>query len=91
MRRYKSLILAILEYAERTAGEGCTNAPEVKGYSPLQVDYHVGLCSEGGLLHIKETPNPSGEWKKYAIVNLTWKGHSAMEKIYKGFELLDLD
>ena len=65
--------------------------PEVKGFDQLQVHYHVGLCSEAGFLHVKEFPNSSGCWKMYQIINLSWQGHEALDKLKAGADFRDLN
>lgn len=59
MRRFKDLIQAILSHVETHPGPPPVAVPEIPGFDHLQVNYHVGLCSEAGFLHVKEIPNPT--------------------------------
>ena len=91
MRRFKDLVQAILSYVERYSGPPPIEVPEIPSFDQLQVHYHVGLCSEAGFLHVKEIPNPNGCWKQYEIINLTWQGHEALDKLKNGATFRDLN
>ncbi len=87
MKRYMDLIHKILEYAEEHADGGdSTCIPEFEEgccYTAKDVDYHIKLCQQAGLLtanesnqkHIKGT-------RKWAvtIVDLTWFGHEVLDE-----------
>ena len=56
MRRYRDLIQTILEYAECQGNGRPLPPPEVKDYSPAQVEYHVDLCLQAGFVKTSEAP-----------------------------------
>lgn len=81
MKRYMCLILEILRFAERQSGEEpMIPPPEIEGYTPRQVHYHVGLCGEAGYLHVRES-STGGE---FFIQSLTWQGHEVLDRHRNG-------
>ena len=76
MKRYQDLICKLLAWAEQKPDLTPELPPEIEGYTPEQVRYHVELCSEAGYLHI----HTSKDGKKHAIRSLTWQGHEVLEK-----------
>ncbi len=73
MKRDKKLIYEILRYAEETSPGllGMLNRPDIPGYTPEQISYHVVLCYQAGYVHFAEGT--------HAITYLTWAGHEALE------------
>ena len=66
MRRDKKLIDKILRYAEENADDGLTPCfPEFPCYTQKQVEYHIRLCVQAGLL---ETAMP-GRMKAPAAIH----------------------
>lgn len=81
MKRYMSLILEILRFTERQCGDEKTIVPpEIEGYTPRQVHYHVGLCQEAGYLHAVA----SSKRGEFFICNLTWQGHEVLDRHRNG-------
>lgn len=70
MKRYMTLIRAVLEYVECHGDSEFLSPPEVDGYTPAQVDYHIQLCEQAGYLET-QSGYPSA---------LTWEGHNALDK-----------
>ncbi|MYE07109.1 MAG: DUF2513 domain-containing protein [Chloroflexi bacterium] len=81
MKRYMALILEILRFTERQCGdEHMIQPPEIDGYTPRQVHYHVGLCGEAGYLHVQA----SSKRGEFFIQSLTWQGHEELDKHRNG-------
>lgn len=74
MKRYMDLILAILEYIECDGNGRLLCPPEVKGYTPQQVEYHVELCAQAGFIKVSDK-------KRDLIRSLTWQGHEELERL----------
>ena len=71
MKRYMALIRIILEYVECHGDTEYLSPPEVKGYTPDQVWYHIDLCQQAE--YIKP--------RKGRPQNLTWAGHNALDQM----------
>ena len=70
MKRYMLLIRAILEYVTVKSDGNDLAIPEIDGYTPDQVRYHVKLCEEAGFLDIiMDSQQVCG------IRRITWEGH----------------
>ena len=70
MKRYKRLIRTILSYVECHGNEeGGLAPPEVSGFTPVQVQYHIKLCEQAGYIETQ-----SGYPR-----SLTWSGHDALD------------
>ncbi len=68
MKRHMKLIALILHHAEEFGNGRSIGPPELPGYKPEQVLYHIGLCSQAGFLVIE---GGDGGY----IRHLTWDGH----------------
>jgi hypothetical protein len=78
MKRDMDLVREILLFVEQQIPYG-ENAPQVEvvvsGHTEAEIDYHVGLLQEAGLLDAIDTREGQG-W----IVNrLTWSGHEFLD------------
>ena len=72
MKRYMDLIRRLLEHMECHNRPGRPMAePEVDGYTPEQVRYHIVLCIQAG--YAQRLSSRTNE------VELTWQGHEALE------------
>ena len=76
MKRHMKLIARILRYVEENGNGASLEHPEVEGYSPIQVSYHVNLCVEAGFLN---TSVLISKTTKKMIETLTWKGHEFLD------------
>ena len=84
MRRHNALISKILRYTERNVkGYGSIPAPEFLHYSIPLIHYHIGLCQQAGYLNVENVAADEDEFEKFEIVNITWKGHEALDKLLK--------
>ena len=77
MKRYQELIRKLLEWSEQQTTRTPQSPPEISGYTPDQVQYHVGLCGEAGYLRVQEMAEG-----QYVIRCLTWEGHEALAKMH---------
>ena len=73
MKRYMALICAILEYIECHGNSEFVSPPEVNGYTPEQVAYHIELCEQAGYIEARQGYPRS----------LTWNGHNALAEMKK--------
>ena len=71
MKRYQALIKTILAYVECQGSGESLAPPEVSGYTPSQVAYHVELCKQAGYMG----------GGKADIRLLTWEGHNALDAL----------
>lgn len=82
MKRYMELILALLRFAEQKADQSLELPPEIKGWTPEQVHYHVGLCREAGFLTAsEESAAAPSSYRRHFISCLTWKGHEKLDEL----------
>ena len=72
MKRYMKLIRTVLEYVECHGNSEFLAPPEVDGYTPEQVLYHVELCAQAGYIEAQSGQHPRA---------LTWQGHEALDKM----------
>ena len=82
MKRHWTLIRKILEYVECYRGQEDLANPEVEGYSPAEVEYHVGLCREAGYLRAGNVWNALSPWEVPWRLYLTWQGHEALDSMH---------
>lgn len=71
MKRYHELICKLLGWVEQQTDTEPKMPPEIEGYTPEQVHYHVGLCGQAGYLDVQELSKKG----MYTIRSLTWEGH----------------
>ena len=81
MKRYSQLIRTILEFSEGKGSSDLIPPPEICGYTPEQIHYHVGLCEEAGYLHVESISGAEEPYRRYAISSLTWNGHEALDRL----------
>ena len=72
MKRYMDLVRKLLEHMEchNRPGHPMTE-PEIAGYTPEQVRYHVDLCLQAG--YARRLSHRTNQ------VELTWQGHEALD------------
>ena len=72
MKRYMDLIRKILEHMECHVQPGhLMPEPEIAGYTPGQVQYHIELCIQAGYARVTV---PGSD-----LIELTWQGHEALD------------
>ena len=81
MKRERKLIRDILAYTEENACGDPLDAPEIDGYTTIQIHYHIGLCTEAGYIHSREITTKADAHQRYQILNLTWQGHEELAKM----------
>ena len=75
------LIRKLLEFAELKDSPSGEPPPEISGYTCHQVHYHVCLCDEAGLLHVRKISGAGEPYPRYCIDSLTWKGHETLTEM----------
>ncbi len=78
MKRNMDLVRRILLEAEKSPQGGCTGNPQVDGYSELEVQFHVHLLNQAGLINAAEFQSlvhgPTAE-----ITSITWAGYDFID------------
>ena len=82
MKLDTDLVYRILKKAEKKPDEKEEHIL-IEGYDPEDVNYHVRLCCEAGLIH--GTPGPRSVFE-----SLTWQGHMVLNKLRAGVKLYDI-
>ena len=80
MKRELPLIKAILAHVECIDNGEWLHPPEINGYTPSQVMYHVNLCGQAEFLEVMPTP-AFGNPDRVMMKSLTWKGHTELERL----------
>ena len=80
MKRDKNLIKQILKYVEAhgPSERGFLPYPEIEGFDDPTIEYHVRLCSNGGLVRTNRSGYPT---------ELTWAGHDVLDSLRDGNEV----
>lgn len=83
MKRHKSLIREILEYAEENADDGLSPCvPKVTCFTAHEIDYHIRLCAQAGFIEIEKRGSiKNTNLNAYSIKNLTWHGHEELDRL----------
>jgi hypothetical protein len=78
MQRDMDLVREILFQVERDNNDPLKSVEvEVEGYSDIQINYHIMLLAEAGLIEAKDASTLGGsEWTPK---RLTWRGHEFLE------------
>ncbi|MXY15259.1 MAG: DUF2513 domain-containing protein [Proteobacteria bacterium] len=79
MKRIRLLLLKILRHLRDNGGnDGYATSPDFSPeYSKEQVDYHIHLCREAGLVRCTDVQCGNGELKTELV--LTWQGHEYLD------------
>ena len=80
MKLEGALIEAILAHAECKGNGEWLHPPEINGYTPAQVMYHVNLCDQAGFLEVMSTQT-FGHLGRVMMKSLTWKGHTELKRL----------
>ena len=80
MKREMVLIETILAHAEYIGNGEWLNPPEINGYTPAQVMYHVNLCGQAEFLEVMPLAT-LGNPARVMMKSLTWKGHTELERL----------
>ena len=80
-----ALLRMLLEYSEEHAKGRLLEAPELVGYSPIEVHYHLALLDEAGWLETKAAGMiEEAEGcivAEHTVKRLTWAGHEALDRL----------
>ena len=82
MKRKEVLIYRILEWIEEYAGERSLSSEEIPNYHLEEVNEHVRLCLEAGLIESEPKFGPGKGIPKivgWRIRRLTWEGHQKLD------------
>ena len=74
MKRHDALIRKLLEHVECYGTDGPMADPEIPGYTPAQVGYHLRLCGQAGFLNFVGG----------ALHDLLWEGHEELARLRQG-------
>lgn len=82
MVRNENLVYKILNWVEEYVDERDFSPDEIPNYRPDEVNEHVRLCMEAGLIECtpsfrKDLPQIVG----YRISRLTWEGHERLDAL----------
>ena len=83
MKRQWKLILKLLTYVEQNANGDPLSVPEVGGFSPDEIHYHIRLCIQGGLVERTDAMVMPAGLRYSSIGTLTWAGHDALDRLRK--------
>lgn len=77
MKRDLDLVREILLYYEVKDNDAMDDCPEIEGYESLQVNYHLLLMDEAGLLRCEREVSKSTPSRVIKVhpFSLTWAGH----------------
>ena len=84
MKRHMGLIQKLLEWAEEHWNGEWIDPPRCCDYDAKTVHYHVGLCEEAKYLRAHKISGAEEPYPRFAIGNLTWLGHEALEGFRRG-------
>lgn len=88
MKRDKELIRQVLKYAEKRS-EGEPTEVEIPGFDVDAVHYQVVPCRPRPRGRLPTCRKSQGKIPaQYRIINLTWDGHDALDKLRSGGSLL---
>jgi hypothetical protein len=79
MQRDPDLIRTILLAVESSSGPGMLRFPVIDGFSQSEVQFHIYLMLQAGLL---ETPFPE-RWprREWLALGLTWQGYDFLDHV----------
>jgi hypothetical protein len=75
MTRDMDLVRQILLWAEAQSTARLNRNPEIAGYSEPQIDYHVHLLWQAGLVEALDISSSSRPGPAALITSITWAGH----------------
>jgi DNA-binding PadR family transcriptional regulator len=84
MRREKDLYVKILQFIEenQTSCEPyVSDNMDIKGYTDVQIVYHLDLLNDEGLIRVEETYTMGNSWRR--IERITNSGHDLLDSIKK--------
>ena len=82
MQRKLDLLKKLLEEIEIVSGPSTSISSskfEIEGYSYEQIDYHIELCLDAGLIEAEKLATKGGV--TYYVKRLTWRGHEFLDNI----------
>ena len=77
MKRDLDLIRHILLEIEKEPYTGDILQLDIEGYTPEQINYHILLLADAGLIEVMEASYLGR--RAFAPIRLTWEGHEFLE------------
>jgi len=78
MKRSPDLLRELLLYFERKPNDHM-EVPVVEGFSKRDIDYHLVLMHEAGLIRAEAERTESGRVIRVYPFSLTWQGHELLD------------
>ena len=75
MKRDMALIREILLHAEQSPQGFCGENPDIAGYTDEQIDYHVFLMDQAGLVKAFDNTTIGSSSPSAILLHLTWAGY----------------
>jgi hypothetical protein len=81
MKRDFDLIRKLLLYFEEKPNDRHVKVPPIEGYSDLQIEYHLRLMYEAGLLRCEVMSSSTTPERVIRVIpfGLTWQGHEFLD------------
>lgn len=81
MKRDFNLVRKLLLFFEKKADAKPVKAPAIEGYSELEIQYHLVLMHEAGLLHCETVTSESTPDRVIYVIpfDLSWQGHEFLD------------
>jgi len=79
VKRDLNLVRKLLLYFEQYERVHVIPRPEVEGYTAEQIEYHLEIMQEAGLLAGGDLPQPRHA-TRYVPQRLTWQGHEFLDQ-----------
>jgi DNA-binding transcriptional ArsR family regulator len=79
MKRSPDLLRELLLHYEDKANDRMDSSPSIDGFSKLEVDYHLILMYEAGLVRAEPVLSKMGRLIRVHPFSLTWQGHELLD------------
>lgn len=79
MKRDMDLVRQILLDATGREYGYVEENPEIEGYTEDQVDHHIYLMQQAGLVEAADTSTTESDSPTAMLISVTWKGHDFIE------------
>ena len=82
MTRDMELVRKLLVFFEEKPGPGHVEVPQIDGYDPTTIKYHLVLLHDAGLLRCEPVRSSTSDRVIYVLpFELTWQGHEFLGKV----------
>ena len=79
MKRSPDLLRELLLHYESKPNDRMDASPTIDGFSKLEVDYHLLLMYEAGLVRAEAALSKTGRVIRVYPFSLTWEGHELLD------------